>query len=206
MGELGGVKGCVEGGFDGGSVGERGDVWTEGTRLGGGDASETGRSGDGWQCFVEGRTEGRVYEGSVRGGRMGRNTVRRGRVDEFVGGEKVSLRDVTDIGVVKEVVIVSDLEMCLAALVDLVETHHHLTVSGARMKGSHEYSMERKSDLPEDAGRPDCDRQKAALAVGFENERLAFGFRVVVGVERLFWVGCAFVEVDDVFSVEGNAS
>ena len=68
-------------------------------------------------------------------GRQGRNIVQSGRVDKLVGGERVSLRDVTDVGVVQEAVVVSDSEICLTALAGLVETHHHLTVSGVELRG-----------------------------------------------------------------------
>jgi len=60
------------------------------------------------------------------------------------------------------------------------------------------------SDLPEDASRPQCDGEKAGFAVGLEDECLAFGFRVVVRIERFFRVGCTLVEVDNVFSIEHN--
>lgn len=59
-----------------------------------------------------------------------------------------------------------------------------------------------KEYLPENPSGTQCDGQKATFAVGLEDERLAFGFRVVVRIERFFRVGCTFVEVDNVFAVK----
>jgi hypothetical protein len=70
-------------------------------------------------------------EGSLDGvggeGFLGR--VRKWWRGELVGSDEVGMGEITNVGVVEEVIVVSDLEVGLSTLVGLVETHHHLTVS-----------------------------------------------------------------------------
>jgi hypothetical protein len=56
-------------------------------------------------------------------------SVREWRRGELVGGDEVCMGEITDVGVVEKVVVVSDLEVGLSTLVGLVETHHHLAVT-----------------------------------------------------------------------------
>jgi hypothetical protein len=55
-----------------------------------------------------------------------------GRRDKLVGGEDVRVGDVADVGPIKEVLVITDLEMCLVALVDLAYPVHDLTVPRPR--------------------------------------------------------------------------
>ena len=111
---------CVEGSFDGGGILGWCNVWTERARLGGRHAPEADRGRDRWECFVEEGTDGGVNESGICRGGVRREAVRGRRVDKFVGCKEVRLRDVANVGIVKQVVVVPDLEVSLAAFVDLV--------------------------------------------------------------------------------------
>ena len=58
----------------------------------------------------------------------------RSREVELVGSKEVGFGYVADVGIVEEVVVVTDLEVGLASFVHLVETGHDLTISRTKAR------------------------------------------------------------------------
>lgn len=100
------------------------------------------------------------------------------------------MSDITDVGEIGEVRIITDLKLCLIVLDNTVESTDHLSV--ARTK---------------DPSGSDCACEQGSLSVGLEDHRFRGDFCLVISVQRLFRVWQTFVGCDNVaFAVVDDAA
>lgn len=114
------------------------------------------------------------------------------------------MRDVADVGPVKEVSVVTDLEMGTALFEHLCETPDHLPVTWTDDNMSICSAPPGEKNPPKNACGAKGNSQEAISSIGSEDGLLCLCFGFVICIERFIRKWNALVDMDKVLAIEDH--